>query len=74
MRMQENQNNSSQYEKLHLAMRTFMLQCEGMAFRPSELGKDQGKARTDVEWLREWCNRMLAGLDSCITAEKAVVV
>lgn len=74
MRMQENQNNSSQYEKLHFAMRTFMLQCEGMAFRPSELGKDQGKARTDVEWLREWCNRMLDGLDSCITAEKAVVV
>lgn len=74
MRMQESQNGTSQYEKLHLAMRTFMLQCEGMAFRPSELGKDQGKARTDVEWLREWCNRMLNGLDSCITAEKAVVV
>ena len=62
----------SDFEKMHFAMKTFMMQCELMACRPDGLIRDAEKARRDVSRLRQWCDAMDDAL-ALHTVEGAVV-
>lgn len=57
-RAENAQNGTSEYEKMHFAMKTFLMQCELMAVRPDRLMRDADHVRRDVERLRQWCDAM----------------
>lgn len=65
-------NGTSEYEKMHFAMKTFLMQCELMAVRPERLMRDAEKVRRDVERLRGWCDAMSQAMNVQM-AEGAVV-
>ena len=72
VRVERAQNGSSEYEKMHFAMKSFFLQCELMACRPERLIRDADKVRRDVERLRVWCDAMTQAM-SVELVEGAVV-
>ena len=66
------QGGVDDFEKMHFAMKTFMMHCELMACRPEGLMHEKERARKDVARLRQWCDAM----DNALTlhvAEGAVV-
>ena len=63
VRAENAQNGTSEYEKMHFAMKTFLMQCELMACRPERLMRDAEKVRRDVERLRVWCDAMTQAMD-----------
>lgn len=65
-------NGTSEYEKMHFAMKTFLMQCELMAVRPERLMRDAERVLRDVERLRIWCDAITKALNVEI-AEGAVV-
>lgn len=58
LRAENAQNNVSDYEKMHLAMKTFLFQCELMACKPQGLYRDSERVKRDVSRLRQWCDAM----------------
>lgn len=73
VRAENVQEGVSEYEKLHFAMKTFLMQCELMATRPERLMRDAERVLRDVRRLRLWCDAISQALDSVQTAEGAVV-
>lgn len=71
-RAENAQNGVSEYEKMHFAMKTFLMQCELMACRPEGLLRDMEKVRRDVERLRMWCDSMTQAMNVHVV-EGAVV-
>lgn len=72
-RAENAQNGTSEYEKMHFAMKTFLMQCELMAVRPDRLMRDAEKVLRDVERLRIWCEAITTALANVQTAEGAVI-
>ena len=72
-RAENAQNGTSEYEKMHFAMKTFLMQCELMAVRPDRLMRDAEKVLLDVERLRIWCEAITTALTNVQTAEGAVI-
>lgn len=72
-RAENAQNGTSEYEKMHFAMKTFLMQCELMACRPEKLLRDAEKVLRDVERLRIWCEAITTALTNVQTAEGAVI-
>ena len=72
-RAENAQNGTSEYEKMHFAMKTFLMQCELMAVRPDRLMRDAEKVLRDVERLRIWCEAITTALTNVQTAEGAVI-
>lgn len=58
LRAENAQSNVSDYEKMHLAMKTFLFQCELMACKPQGLYRDSERVKRDVSRLRQWCDAM----------------
>lgn len=52
------QSGASDFEKMHFAIKTFMMHCELMACRPEGLLHEKERARKDVARLRQWCDAM----------------
>ena len=71
-RAENAQNGISEYEKMHYAMKTFLMQCELMACRPEKLMLDAERVLQDVERLRIWCDAITKALNVEM-AEGAVV-
>ena len=73
VRSENARNSVNDYDKLHLAMKTFLLSCELMALRPDGLIQDRERTLRDVERLRQWCDTLTERLDNIVPV-KAVVV
>jgi chromosome segregation protein len=73
VRAENAQNGTSEFEKMHYAMKTFLMQCEMMAVRPERLLRDAERVLRDVKRLRDWCDAMSAAMSAVHTAEGAVV-
>ena len=71
-RSENARNGVSDFEKLHLAMKTFLMQCELMALNPAGLLGDREKVQKDVERLQLWCEAMNDAMS--VVPVKAVVV
>lgn len=71
-RSENARNGVSDFEKLHLAMKTFLMQCELMALNPAGLLGDREKVQKDVERLQLWCEAMSDAMS--VVPVKAVVV
>jgi DNA repair exonuclease SbcCD ATPase subunit len=72
-RSENARNGISEYEKLHLAMKNFLMQCELMACNPAGLLGERDRALKDVERLQQWCEVMGEALKGVIPV-KAVVL
>lgn len=75
--LEEMQNENAQdvvsdFEKMHFALRSFLMQCEFMALTPGGLYRDAEKALKDVSRLRLWCDTLEKAL-SMQAAEGAVM-
>lgn len=57
-RNERTQSSASDFEKMHFAMKTFMMQCELMACRPEGLLHEKERVQKDVARLRQWCDAM----------------
>lgn len=57
-RNERTQSGASDFEKMHFAMKTFMMQCELMACRPEGLLHEKERVQKDVARLRQWCDAM----------------
>lgn len=57
-RNERTQSGASDFEKMHFAMKTFMMQCELMACRPEGLLPEKERVQKDVARLRQWCDAM----------------
>lgn len=66
VRSENARNGASEYEKMHLALKTFMMQCEPMAIRPEGLYRDAAKVRNDVMWLKQWCETISEAMETQI--------
>ena len=53
----------SDFEKMHFALRSFLMQCEHMALQPVGLYRDAEKALKDVGRLRLWCDTIEKALN-----------
>lgn len=73
LRAEGQQAGPSDFEKMHFAMKSFLMQCEMMALRPEGLLRDADRARKDVERLRLWCDSMANALGSSCIGEGAVI-
>lgn len=73
VRSENARNSVNDYDKLHLAMKTFLFSCELMALRPDGLIQDRERTLRDVERLRQWCDTLTERLDNIVQV-KAVVV
>ena len=73
IRTENSQGGVSDYEKLHFAMKTFMLQCDVMACRPERLIRDADRIRQDVNRLQVWCDAMMQAVSGVQRVEGAVV-
>lgn len=71
-RSENARNGVSDFEKLHMAMKTFLMQCELMALNPAGLLGDREKVQKDVERLQLWCEAMSDAMS--VVPVKAVVV
>ena len=71
-RSENARNGISDYEKLHMAMKTFLMQCELMACNPVGLIPDREKAKKDIERIQQWCEVVSDALS--VVPVKAVVV
>ena len=52
------QGGADDFEKMHFAMKTFMMHCELMACRPEGLLHEKERVQKDVARLRQWCDAM----------------
>ena len=57
-RNERTQSGASDFEKMHFAIKTFMMQCELMACRPEGLLHEKERVQKDVARLRQWCDAM----------------
>ena len=73
IRTENSQGGVSDYEKLHFAMKTFMLQCDVMVCRPERLIRDADRIRQDVNRLQVWCEAMMQAVSGVQRVEGAVV-
>lgn len=73
IRTENSQGGVSDYEKLHFAMKTFMLQCDVMVCRPERLIRDADRIRQDVNRLQVWCDAMMQAVSGVQRVEGAVV-
>ena len=71
-RAENAQGGTSEYEKMHFAMKTFLMQCELMACRPEKLLRDAEKVQRDVDRLMTWCEAITRAMNVHIV-EGAVV-
>lgn len=71
-RAESAQSGTSEYEKMHFAMKTFLMQCELMACRPEKLLRDAEKVQRDVDRLMTWCEAITRAMNVHIV-EGAVV-
>lgn len=71
-RAESAQGGTSEYEKMHFAMKTFLMQCELMACRPEKLLRDAEKVQRDVDRLMTWCEAITRAMNVHIV-EGAVV-
>lgn len=71
-RAENAQDGTSEYEKMHFAMKTFLMQCELMACRPEKLLRDAEKVQRDVDRLMTWCEAITRAMNVHIV-EGAVV-
>lgn len=71
-RAESAQSGTSEYEKMHFAMKTFLMQCELMACRPEKLVRDAEKVQRDVDRLMAWCEAIKRAMNVHIV-EGAVV-
>ena len=74
VRSENARSGISEYEKLHYAMKTFLMQCEMMACNTAGLVSDRDKVKRDVERLAQWCEVMLEEIDKNVVPGMAVVV
>ena len=72
MQNENAQDGVSDFEKMHFALRSFLMQCEFMALTPGGLYRDAEKALKDVGRLRLWCDTLEKAL-SMQAAEGAVM-
>ena len=72
MQNENTQDGVSDFEKMHFALRSFLMQCEFMALTPGGLYRDAEKALKDVSRLRLWCDTLEKAL-SMQAAEGAVM-
>ena len=72
LRDENAQSGVSDFEKMHFALRSFLMQCEFMALTPGGLYRDAEKALKDVGRLRLWCDTLEKAL-SMQAAEGAVM-
>ena len=63
MQNENAQNGVSDFEKMHFAMRSFLMQCDFMALQPGGLYRDAEKALKDVGRLRLWCDTIEKALN-----------
>lgn len=56
------QEETSECGKMEMAMRSFLLQCEGMPYRPERLMRDADRIRNDVSRIQRWCEAMLQAI------------
>ena len=63
LRNENAQSGVSEFEKMHFALRSFLMQCEHMALQPAGLYRDAEKALKDVGRLRLWCDTIEKALN-----------
>ena len=63
LRNENAQSGVSDFEKMHFALRSFLMQCEHMALQPVGLYRDAEKALKDVGRLRLWCDTIEKALN-----------
>ena len=63
MQNENAQDGVSDFEKMHFALRGFLMQCEHMALQPVGLYRDAEKALKDVGRLRLWCDTIEKALN-----------
>ena len=63
LRNENAQSGVSDFEKMHFALRSFLMQCEYMALQPVGLYRDAEKALKDVGRLRLWCDTIEKALN-----------
>ena len=63
LRNENAQSGVSEFEKMHFALRSFLMQCEHMALQPVGLYRDAEKALKDVGRLRLWCDTIEKALN-----------
>ena len=63
LRNENAQTVVSDFEKMHFALRSFLMQCEHMALQPVGLYRDADKALKDVGRLRLWCDTIEKALN-----------
>ena len=63
LRNENAQSGVSDFEKMHFALRSFLMQCEHMALQPVGLYRDAEKALKDVGRIRLWCDTIEKALN-----------